>query len=205
MQQATDSWTAFEYAVVDVEGNGQQPPDLVEISIVAIKGGLIGQPRSWLLRPPRPITPMARRIHRITDDQVADAPSVADIQSELRLALSDKVFVAHNAGVDLGVLGRELPGFQPAQVLDTLKLARRLLPGRATYKLAALAEAFDLSRGVPAKWMPHRATYDALVCARLLSHLATPPGSKELSLADLIDATVGRTTTAADESAATLF
>jgi exodeoxyribonuclease X len=36
MEQATDSWTAFDYAVVDVEGNGQQPPDLVEISIVAI-------------------------------------------------------------------------------------------------------------------------------------------------------------------------
>ncbi|WP_406055659.1 exonuclease domain-containing protein [Kribbella sp. NBC_00889] len=165
MEQANGLWTAFDYAVVDVEGNGQQPPDLVEISIVAIKDGLIGPAKNWLVRPPRPITPMARRFHKITDDRLVDAPAVADIEEELRHALSDKVFVAHNAGVDLGVLGRELPGFQPARVLDTLKLARRLLPGRTSYKLGALVDAFGLARGLPADLMPHRATYDALVCA----------------------------------------
>ncbi|WP_158293090.1 MULTISPECIES: exonuclease domain-containing protein [Kribbella] len=61
--------------MVDVEGNGQQPPDLVEISIVPIQNGTIGQPKNWLVRPPRPITAMARHFHRITDDEVADAPT----------------------------------------------------------------------------------------------------------------------------------
>ncbi|MFG1625454.1 exonuclease domain-containing protein [Kribbella sp. NPDC049227] len=207
MAQPTDSWTAYDYAVVDVEGNGQHPPDLVEISIVAIKDGLIGQAKNWLVRPPRPITAMARRIHKITDDQLADAPTVVRIEAELRQALSDKVFVAHNAGVDLGVLGRELPGFEPAQVLDTLKLARRLVPGRASYKLGALVDAFGLDRGLPADLVPHRATYDALVCARLLSHLATPPGREPRTLAELMDATVRKSTTATagEEPAATLF
>lgn len=207
MKQPTDSWTAFDYTVVDVEGNGQRPPDLVEISIVAIKDGLIGKAKNWLVRPPRPITPMARRFHRITDDQLADAPTVADIEEQLRHALSDNVFVAHNASVDLGVLGRELPGFEPTQVLDTLKLARRLLPGRASYKLGALVDAFGLAKGIPADLMPHRATYDALVCARLLSHIATPPGREPFTLAELLDATAGKATThsAADEPAATLF
>jgi len=205
--QPTDSWTAYDYAVVDVEGNGQQPPDLVEISIIAIKDGLIGQARTWLVCPPRPITPMARRFHRLTDDQLADAPLVADIDAELRRALSDKVFVAHNASVDLGVLGRELPGFQPARVLDTLKLARRLLPGRASYKLGALVDTFGLTEGLPADLMPHRATYDALVCARLLSHLATPAGREPRTLAELMDATVRKSTTGAagEEPDATLF
>jgi DNA polymerase III epsilon subunit-like protein len=200
-------WTAFEYAVVDVEGNGQRPPDLVEISVVGIKDGLIGQARSWLVRPARPITPMAWRFHKIADDQLVDAPTVADIESELRHALSDKVFVAHNAGVDLGVLGRELPGFQPAQALDTLKRARRLLPGRASYKLGALVDAFGLAEGLPADLMPHRATYDALVCARLLANLATPPGREPLTLAELMDARVrkSKTDTATEEPAETLF
>ncbi|TCC30521.1 3'-5' exonuclease [Kribbella sindirgiensis] len=207
MEQPADPWTAFDYAVVDVEGNGQRPPDLVEISIVAIKDGLIGQPRSWLVRPPRPITPMVRRFHKITDDHVVDAPAVAGIEAELRRALSDKVFVAHNAGVDLAVLDRELPGFQPARVVDTLKLARRLLPGRDSYKLGALVDAFGLARGLPADLVPHRATYDALVCARLLSHLATSSGREPLTFAELLDATVGKAATnnAADGAAATLF
>ncbi|MGW5191739.1 3'-5' exonuclease [Kribbella sp. NPDC004138] len=207
MAQLTDPWTAFDYAVVDVEGNGQRPPDLVEISIVAITAGSIGQPRSWLVRPPRPITSMARRFHRITDDQVVGAPMVADIEPELRQALSGKVFVAHNASVDLGVLGRELPGSQPARVVDTLKLARRLLPGRDSYQLGPLVDALGLARRLPTDLVPHRATYDALVCARLLLHLATPPGREPLALAELLDAAVRKVATshAADEAAATLF
>ena len=91
MAQPTDPWTAFDYAVVDVEGNGQRPPDLVEISIVAIKGGSVGQPRSWLVRPPRPITPMARLCHRITDAQIIDAPALADIGAELRNHVSKEI------------------------------------------------------------------------------------------------------------------
>jgi exodeoxyribonuclease X len=207
MAQPSDSWAASEYAVVDVEGNGQKPPDLVEISIVTIKDGCLSRAKNWLVRPPRPVTPMARRFHKITDHQLDDAPTVADIDPELRHALTDKVFVAHNASVDLGVLTRELPGFQPTQVLDTLKLARRLLPGRTTYNLGALADTFGLATGLPAHLTPHRATYDALVCARLLSHLATPPARDPLTLTELIDATAAKpkTNTAADSSTATLF
>jgi DNA polymerase III epsilon subunit-like protein len=206
MTDPADSWTAFDYAVVDVEGNGQQPPDLVEISIVTIHKGTIGRANSWLVRPPRPITPMARRFHRITDDQVVNAPTVADIDTDLRAALGDMVFVAHNAGVDLGVVSRELQGYQPAQTLDTLKLARRLLPGCDSYKLGALVEAFDLARGLSPDLAPHRATYDAIVCARLFVHLATPPGRDPFTLAELLHTALNKPATdAADEPAATLF
>jgi exodeoxyribonuclease X len=41
-------WASLRYAVVDVEGNGQQPPDLVELAVVPIVGGIIGQPASHL-------------------------------------------------------------------------------------------------------------------------------------------------------------
>jgi exodeoxyribonuclease X len=44
-------WTSLNYAVVDVEGNGQQPPDLVELAVVPIRSGVIGEPASWLVRP----------------------------------------------------------------------------------------------------------------------------------------------------------
>lgn len=206
MAEPTALWSAFDYAVVDVEGNGQQPPDLVEISIVTITQGTIGSANSWLVRPPRPITPMARRFHKITDEQVADAPTVADIDADLRSALGDMVFVAHNAGIDLGVVGRELQGYQPPQVLDTLKLARRLLPGRASYKLGALVDAFDLAKGLSPDLAPHRATYDALVCASLFVHLASPLGREPLTLAELLNTAPNKTTAdAADEPAATLF
>lgn len=54
-------WTTLRYAVVDVEGNGQQPPDLVELAAVPIAGGEIQAPTSWLVKPAYPITHFASR------------------------------------------------------------------------------------------------------------------------------------------------
>jgi DNA polymerase III epsilon subunit-like protein len=110
-------WTSRDYVVVDVEGNGQQPPDLVELAAVPIAAGLIGEPRSWLVRPTEPIAPFARRIHGITNEQVAGRPVFTEIRDEV---------------------------------------------------LAA-----------------HRATYDALVTARLFVRLATLPDTRPLSLEEL--------------------
>jgi exodeoxyribonuclease X len=170
-------WASVRYAVVDVEGNGQQPPDLVELAVVPIVGGIIGHPASWLVKPARPISPMATRIHGLTNQDALEAPAFADIEAE--------VLVAHNAHVDTGVLRRHLGGWHCPEVFDTLKLARRLVPGQESYKLGALVTAFALAEGLPAGLTPHRATYDALVTARLFVHLATRQDTGSLSLGEL--------------------
>jgi DNA polymerase III epsilon subunit-like protein len=178
-------WESVRYAVVDVEGNGQQPPDLVELAVVPIVGGIIGHPASWLVKPTRPISPMATRIHGLTSQDIAAAPAFVDIEAEVRQALDADVLVAHNAHVDTGVLRRHLGGWQCPEVFDTLKLARRLVPGRESYKLGALVTTFALAEGLPAGLTPHRATYDAMVTARLFVHLATPQDTGPLSLGQL--------------------
>lgn len=184
-------WTSLSYVVVDVEGNGQQPPDLVELAAIPIVGGVIGQPARWLVKPDEPITPMARRIHGITNDAVADAPAFAAIRDEVLDTLDGDALVAHNAHVDLDVLGRKLGDWKPPEVFDTLKLARRLLPDVGTYKLGALVDAFKLAEGLPVELTPHRATYDVLVTARLFLRLATLPGARPLSLKELRGAPPG--------------
>ncbi len=181
------AWNDHRYAVIDVEGNGRHPPDLVELAVVPVVAGEIGEPTAWLFRPDEPITPMARRIHGISNDMVSDAPEFAERAAEVQAHLKGAVVIAHNAGIDLGVLKRKLPDFAPAEVLDTLKLSRRLLPGHASYRLGALVKALDLCNGLPAALKPHRATYDVLVTARLLVHLATQTSSAPLSLEDLRD------------------
>jgi hypothetical protein len=121
------AWTERRYAVIDVEGNGHHPPDLVELGVLPIVGGTAGELVAWLFKPEQPITAMARHIHGISNDAVATAPVFAEMAAEVSASL-DGVVVAHNAGIDLGVLKRKLPGFEPSEVLDTLKLARRSLP-----------------------------------------------------------------------------
>ena len=178
-------WTSLTYVVVDVEGNGQQPPDLVELAAVRIEGGVIGEPVSWLVRPERPITPIARRIHGITNQQVDSAPVFADIQEEVLRVLEGAALVGHNVHVDLSVLERKLDGWLPPEVFDTLKLARRLLPDATGYRLGVLVDAFKLAEGLSEELTPHRATYDVLVTARLFVRLATLPDTRPLSLEEL--------------------
>jgi exodeoxyribonuclease X len=178
-------WMNLHYAVADVEGNGQQPPDLVELAVLPITDGTPGEPVTWLARPPRPITRLATSIHRITDVDVARAPVFAEIEPDVRRVLAGRVMVAHNAHVDLGVLRRELRGWQPPEVFDTLKLARRLLPGQPGYKLGALVTALALDEDLPPGLAPHRATYDVLVTARLFVRLATRHDGTPVSLEEL--------------------
>lgn len=184
-------WTNLRYVVVDVEGNGQQPPDLVEVATVPIIGGVVGEPSSWLVKPPRPITPIARRIHGLTNLYVADAPAFAEVGGEVLRALDADVLVAHNAHVDVGVLERHLDGWKCPEVLDTLKLAKRLRPNLDSYKLGALVEAFGLAEGLPDGLVPHRATYDVLVAARLFALLATRDHDTPLSIEELRSGPIG--------------
>ncbi|WP_239311544.1 3'-5' exonuclease [Frankia sp. Cj3] len=172
-------WTSLNFVVVDVEGNGQQPPDLVELAAVPVVGGVIGEPVSWLVKPDLPIKHFATRIHGLTNQDVADYPSFEDISGKVLAALDADALVAHNAHVDLDVLQRKLTGWEPPKVFDTLKLARRLLPGLSSYRLGSLVEAFNLAEGLPEDLSPHRATYDALVAARLFVLLATKTHSLE--------------------------
>lgn len=175
------TWPEGRFAVVDVEGNGQQPPGLVELAVVPIIDGVIGEPTSWLLHPADPIKHFATRIHGITNKDVADAPTVGAVHDAVMAVLAGRPVVAHNAHVDVRVLTRELGDWQPPEVFDTLKLARQLLPGRASYKLGALVEEFSLDEDLPAGLVPHRATYDALVAARLFVRLMAldPPAGQQ--------------------------
>ena len=195
-------WTNLNYAVTDVEGNGQQPPDLVEVAVLPITDGSIGEPVSWLVRPPRPITTFAARIHGITDIDVASAPPIAEISHEIRAALAGRAIIAHNAHIDTGVLHRELGHWDSPEVFDTLKLARRLLPGQPSYKLGSLVAALGLDHEIPPGLVPHRAAYDVLVTARLFTRLAAGHDGTPVTLEELRGTAPARKPGDDDETAA---
>lgn len=176
MIDLTQPWTRARLVVADVEGNGARPPGLVELAVVPIVDGRVGEPVTWLVRPGVPISWQATKVHGITNDDVAGLQPFSAVEDEVRAHLSRDVLVAHNAHVDLDVLSRELPGWQPAAVIDTLKLSRRLHPERPSHKLGVLVDAYDLAAGLPDTMSAHRADYDALVTARLLLRLAADGG-----------------------------
>lgn len=155
--------------VVDVEGNGHAPPDLVEIAIVTYPPEESKKSVSWLIKPEAPITWQVERIHGIDNAAVAGCPLWSDVQVDVLQNLEGKWFVAHNASVDYSVVKRHLPGWQPVGVIDTLKLARHVYPNAPSHSLEAILTLTGLRTQVSERL--HRAGDDAYATALLLDHL----------------------------------
>lgn len=180
-------WDSDDYLVVDVEGNGASPPELVELAVVPIVGGEIGNPVAWLVKPSRPISWIARNVHGISNADVADLPGFGAVASDVTEHLdSGAVIVGHAVHIDLSVLHRSIPGWRPDRILDTLRLARAVLPDLASHRLGTLVEHFDLAVDRPAG-RPHRAAYDAVLTARLLVALATRPDGTARTATELAE------------------
>lgn len=167
-----DNWPA-RLLVVDVEGNGATPPDLVEVAVLPVKDGApdIAGAASWLIRPPVPVTPFAGRIHGLTNDALAQCLPWDDLADQVRATLDGVWICGHNASVEYRVLTRHLPGWQPVGVLDTLRLARATYPDAPRHTLDALVEhtRLDLT-GAPGH--RHRGPFDAYATALLLLRMA---------------------------------
>jgi exodeoxyribonuclease X len=93
--------------VVDVEGNGHQPPEVVGLAVAPSMGGVVGEPASWLVRPPHPSRHFATSVHGLTTANVADCPAIVGVAAHVLEALDAPAFVAHTACVDVDVLRRE--------------------------------------------------------------------------------------------------
>jgi len=156
------------FTVVDLETTGTVPgfARITEIGAVRLEGGREVAAFSSLVDPGVPIPPFITAITGIDDATVAGAPSIAEVLPRFAAFARDSVLVAHNAPFDLGFLDYELTRLErrtfPRPALDTLRLARHLLP-RERCSLDALAERFG-TRTRPR----HRALDDARATAELL-------------------------------------
>lgn len=161
------------YVVVDVEGNGQKLPDIVEIAVqpFTMNKVSLNDSRSWLVRPPRKITHFARNIHGIENATVVTCPTWNEIENEVFQAIKDKVIVAHNASVEKNILLSHCQEWTPTVILDTLKLARATWPNLETYSLDGLIQRLPVSHFEIASFNRHRAGFDAYVTALLFLQL----------------------------------
>ncbi len=137
--------------------------------MLRVRGGTVEARYTTLINPQRAIEARAFAVNRITAEMLRDAPTFDGIADELLALLEGAVLVAHNASFDVAFLGHELRliGYQmPAfPVLDTLVLARQLLPRHHSHSLHALSK--DLGLQCPT----HRAASDVLTLWGLFQYL----------------------------------
>ncbi len=150
------------FVALDLETTGARagPNKITEIGAVRFEGFRQVAHFDTLVNPLRPIPPMITQLTGISQDMVADAPRIEEVIQDLIRFLDGAVIVAHNATFDVGFLNYELHRLRGCRLgegaIDTLPLARALVPGLPNYRLHTVAEAL----GAPVT-AHHRALADA--------------------------------------------
>ncbi len=163
------------FVVVDLETTGNMPDKgdrIIQISAVIIENRKLVDQFTSFVNPEIRIPPFIEELTGINDEMVAKAPLFIDIAPKIVKMLTNATFVAHNVEFDLYFLQQALrqANCSPLQLrkIDTVELAKIMLPTADSYKLTDLSEGFELIHD-----RPHQADSDALATAHLFLHFLT--------------------------------
>ncbi|QZA33532.1 PolC-type DNA polymerase III [Hydrogenibacillus sp. N12] len=160
------------YVVFDVETTGlsSERDTIIEIGAVKIEGGREVGAFHTFVDPGRPLPAKIVELTGITDAMLRGAPTPEEALARFRAFIDGATLVAHNARFDLGFLraGLKRAGLHPfsGPAIDTLGLARLLLPDLKNHRLDTLAEHFGV-----ALERHHRAVDDARATAEIFLKL----------------------------------
>ena len=171
--------------VLDTETTGlewKQGHRIIEVACVEmVDRRLTGRHLHRYINPEREIDEGAQAVHGISLEFLADKPRFAEIVDEFLEFASGGELVIHNAAFDIGFLNYELSLLKRPpiaticpSVLDTLKLAKELHPGKKN-NLDALCDRYQINNA-------HRTLHGALLDAELLAevYLAMTRGQNSL-------------------------
>jgi DNA polymerase III epsilon subunit family exonuclease len=144
---------------------------IVEIGATKVRDGEIVGEFGRLVNPEQPITQGAYNVHHISDDDVRDQPTFAELLPEFLEFIGDNMLVAHNGlAFDFPIILRlykEATGeMLPNRRFDTLPFARRLFPGQPA-SVDALMERFDIEEDGER----HRALEDTVYLSKIFECL----------------------------------
>ena len=159
------------YAIVDIEttGGSARNEKITEIAIYQHDGFQITNEYITLINPERNIPYFITNLTGITNEMVEDAPRFFEIAKKIVEFTEGRIFVAHNARFDYSFIREEFKslGFNyKRNILDTVALGRKLMPGHRSYSLGNICK--DLKININGR---HRAAGDALATVRLFEIL----------------------------------
>lgn len=158
-------WREATFVAFDLETTGKYPleAEICEVAAVKYQGGKIVEEFHSLVKPTAKMGDFVISIHNITNEMVADAPSIAEVAPKFRRFLGDAVPIAHHAPFDMGFMAWELEklvlDLPPSNALCTALISRRAFVKSPNHRLQTLVQYLGLTPG-----QAHRALDDAKAC-----------------------------------------
>jgi DNA polymerase-3 subunit epsilon len=180
------------FAIIDIETcSGKfefRKGRIIEICILLHDGLQVTDKFSTLINPECHISSFFRGITGITNEMVAGAPRFHEVAKQILKFTEGRIFIAHNVGFDYGFVRAEFAALGYTYKRDTLctvRLSRKLLPGKLSYSLGKLCDSLGIENTAR-----HRAEGDAVATAKLFDLLmqlkSMSPQYKNLGAAELM-------------------
>ena len=158
---------------------------IIEIGCIEIESRRItGNEFHCYLNPEREIDEGATRVHGLTLEKLSNEPLFKEVAKDFLNFISGAELIIHNAAFDVGFINKEISLLEwdensiedYALVMDTLKMAREMHPGKKN-SLDALCTRYEIDRSM-------RQVHGALIDADLLAkvYLAMTGGQDALDL-----------------------
>lgn len=157
-----------EFVCFDIETTGLNPTTdgITEIAATVLRNGELCEEFHTYVNPERMIPEKITQLTGISNETVADAPLTEKAVRDFLAFVNGRVLVAHNADFDISFMREACRkyGIKYEFVsLDTLAMARALLPNLDRHRLNLVASALKLP-----KFQHHRAGDDAATVAYML-------------------------------------
>ena len=155
------------FIVFDIETTGFSAKNdaITEIGAVKVVNGEIVDRFSTFVNPKRPIPFRIEELTHISDAMVVNAPVIEEVLPKFLDFCEDYIIVAHNAGFDTGFIrenAKRINREYNPSIIDTVAMARLLLPDLNRFKLDTVCKALNISLEGH-----HRAVNDAEATAQI--------------------------------------
>ena len=170
-----------EFIVFDIETTGLSAANckITEIGAVKIKNGEVLDTFNSFVNPECPIPEEIVKLTGITDEMVANADKIDVVLPKFFEFIGDRLLIAHNADFDTGfirVAAKEQKIAFENPYLDTLGLARAIIPELKSHKLDKLADHYKLGN-----FNHHRASDDAEMLANIFFKMIEDMKARDVS------------------------
>lgn len=168
------------YTIIDIESNGAayRKECIIEIAIFRFDGHAITDQFISLVNPEAEISPFVQKLTGISQKMVKTAPKFHELAKRIVEITDGTTLVGHNIDFDYRMLRQSFKklGYDfKINTLDTIPLAKKLIPEEASYSLGKLCK----SLGIPLV-DEHRASGDARATLELFKLLKTKDNSHEI-------------------------
>lgn len=189
----TTTFVVIDFETTTPTGYPAQPVEVAALALRYVNGGWTPGGRSTsLIRPPAfaPVTPAFTAQTGLTAEELMRAPTPADVLGNLdRRFTADKryLLVAQHAATEAHLIHNQrqhCPTLARVDLLDTIPLAKHLVPGLPNYRLDTLLAHFSIRH--PAD--RHRAYADVDITAEVFFRLirAADDSAQVTDLAHLV-------------------